>query len=182
MAQTIIRAEPEAIIVLTNWLELIETTRALRQREILLPLYSWMVNVTQETARKGGALLEGMKGFTTVVTNPLADSPNVRRFRETLSRLFPDQEPDFLSLHAFGNATVFTEALGRVEAVLDAVSLIEAFYSLQAFETGILPPVTFAPHRHLGTNQVQPVRSKVSGHRSAPCSRGRTQLLDERRR
>jgi branched-chain amino acid transport system substrate-binding protein len=53
---------------------------------------------------------------------------------------------------------VFTEALSRVEGVLTPDSLIEAFYSLSGFETGILPPVRFTRDQHLGVNAVQPMQ------------------------
>jgi ABC-type branched-subunit amino acid transport system substrate-binding protein len=158
MADALQKEKPDAIIVLTNWPELIAAAEALQRRGTIPPLYSWSANVTQEVAEAAGDLLQGMNGYASTLVGPLDDAPALQTYRATFGRLHPDLPPDFLSLHAFAQAMVFTEALSRVEGAVTGRSLVEAFYTLDHFETGILPPVGFDRARHLGIGQIQPMR------------------------
>jgi len=56
---------------------------------------------------------------------------------------------------AFARAMIFTSALSRVSGEVDADSIVGAFESLDNLETGLLPPVTFTPSRHIGVREVQ---------------------------
>jgi hypothetical protein len=161
MADAIVAAA-EAIIVLTNWPELLALTTELRRRGKQLPLYSWSANVDQDIAAKLGDLIEGMYGYSPLLVGPLADTTPVRRYRAAMAREFPGRQPDFMSMHAFAQTEIFIAALSRVRGPLTQPALLEAFYSLQDFHTDLLPPVTFAPHRHMGIDQVQPMQLQGS--------------------
>lgn len=158
MAEAVGRRSPDAVIVLTNWPELIAVLEVLRRRGPTPVLYSWTANVTQQIADMGGALIEGMYGYSALIASPTADTPEVREYREAMARFFPDQAPDVLSMTAFAHAKVFTAALDRVEGEVTSDSLCATFDSLDACETGLLPTIGFSGRRRIGVRHVQPMR------------------------
>ncbi|WOX07014.1 ABC transporter substrate-binding protein [Microbulbifer pacificus] len=160
MADAILSRKPDAIIVLVNWPELIAVTQELQRRGHNIPLYSWSANVTQSTAARGGDLLDGMKGYASIIVGPESSTPAVDTYRSAMARFFPDQPPDFMSLTAFAHTRLFTHALDLIEGKADTSQIVAAFERLDAQETGILPPVTFTPKRHMGVSAVQPMQLK----------------------
>lgn len=167
MADAIERAVPEALVILTNLPELRAATSVLHSRGTALPLYSWNANVTQAVAASLGELIDGMKGYSDLIADPLSDHPSIREYREVMARDFPEQAPDALSLQSFGHTAVFLEALSRISGPVTGRALVDALYSLDDFETGILPPVTFNRTKHIGIDAVQPMHCVSRGW--MPC-------------
>ena len=155
MADAILDQNPDAMIVLVNWLELVAAAHELYRRGRKLQLYSWSANVTQHVASRGAATLEGMKGYAEPLFGPTAETSSARTYRAAMAQYFPKQPPDFLSMTAFARAMVFTSALNQISGEVDADSIVDAFESLDNLETGLLPPVTFTPSRHIGVREVQ---------------------------
>lgn len=158
MAAAIAEHEPDAIIVLVNWVELYAALSVLRKRGASPALYSWSANVTQQIASLGEDLLEGAYGYSALIVSPTSDAPEVQEYRRAMERLFPDQEPDFLSMTAFAHAKVFTAALDGVAGELGVDSLVSAFDALRSCRTGLLPEVSFSELKHLGARDVQPMQ------------------------
>ena len=158
MADAVLEHEPDAIIVLVNWIELLAVTRELKSREASLPLYSWTANTTQEVARRGQDVLEGTKAYSSILVSPMGDTPACELFRSAMDQYAPEVTQDFLSMTAFAQAKIFTAALDRVEGTVTPDSLVAAFETLDRFETGILPPVTFSSSQTMGVRHIQPMR------------------------
>ncbi|MXO60633.1 ABC transporter substrate-binding protein [Altererythrobacter salegens] len=158
MADAIAAHQPDAIVVLVNWPELLATLSSLKARGMELPLYSWAANVNSQIAQAGGAMVEGMKGHAAIATTPAAELPSAREYRERLAKDFPDQTPDFLSLTAYAHAQIFTAALDSIAGEVTRENIVGAFERLGTITTNILPPVRFASDRHLGATAIQPMQ------------------------
>ncbi len=163
MADAIEEIAPDAVVILTNRPELEVLTGELHRRRRPLPLYSWSSNVTESTAAELGALIEGMKGHAQILADPAADLPLVQHYRALMARDSPDLRLDTRSLQAFAHTSVFTEALSRIPGEVTEQTIVEAFLSLDGYDTGILGPVSFTADKPIGITTVQPMQLR-DGH------------------
>ena len=78
----------------------------------------------------------------------------VIRYRDMLSKYYPEARPGFVSLEGFIAAQCLTEGLKRVSGNLDTESLIDALDSIRDLDLGIGPIVSFSPSRHQVSDHV----------------------------
>ncbi|WP_460451023.1 ABC transporter substrate-binding protein [Alsobacter sp. SYSU BS001988] len=156
IALDVLRRAPDAIIQIAVVQEVSALAKELRQQNSQIPIYTYSPNVTQSLPLLGGAAVEGVKGVSWTVPASL-DTPALKEYRAALAKYAPDQKPDFDSLLSFGFAKVVVEALRRADEPLNRATFIEGFYKLKNYDSGILPPVTFAPDRPLGLSTLQRV-------------------------
>jgi len=156
IALDILRRKPDAVIQIAVVQEVSALAKELRQQGSQVPLYTYSPNVTQSLPLLGGESVEGIKSVSWTVPATL-DTPALKEYRAALAKYAPDQRPDFDSLLSFGFAKIVVEALRRADEPLNRKSFLEGFYKLKAYDTGILPPVTFAPDKPLGLSTLQRV-------------------------
>lgn len=156
IALDVLRRAPDAIIQIAVVQEVAALAKELRQQGSQTPLYTYSPNVTQSLPLLGGAAVEGIKSVSWTLPATL-DTPAIKEYRSALAKYAPDQKPDFDSLLSFGFAKVVVEALRRADEPLNRASFLEGFYRLKDFDTGILPPVTFAADKPLGLSTLQRV-------------------------
>ena len=153
-ALEIIRRKPDAVIASNVLLEFVSLARELRANGSKVPIYTPPINVHETLVGTNPAAVEGVKGLS-FTASPRADTPALREYRDALAKyVTPAQKPDFLSLFTFGGAKIFCEALSRIQGEVTHESLARAFYTLNGYDSGILPPVSFAPDNHLGTTSL----------------------------
>lgn len=149
--------KPDAIIAMLIESEFITFMRELRNQGIKTPVYAWGPVVTLRTLQNGGATMEGVKAFSWTKA-PTSTTPAVAEYRQALQKYAPTEKPDFISLFNFAQAKVFVEALSRVKGPLTHASFYQALYSLQNYDSGIFPPLSFSPTRHQGLTSLVPVQ------------------------
>lgn len=158
-ALEIIRRKPDAVIGCTIVAEFASMVRELRNQGSRLPVYTIPANVFESLLSANAAPMEGIKGFA-FTTSPFADTPAVREYREAMAKYAPKETPDFMSLFTFAGAKVFVEALSRIKGEVTHDALYRSLESLQGYDSGILPPVTFSSTNHQGTNSLFKVVAK----------------------
>lgn len=84
----------------------------------------------------------------------------MNEYRAALAKYAPDQKPDYDSLLSFAFAKIAVEALRQADEPLNRESFIQGFYKLRNYDTGILPPVTFAQDKPVGLSTLQRVELK----------------------
>ena len=90
---------------------------------------------------------------TQVVPHYESGGTGVLRYRETLNRYHPDQQPDFVSLEGYVVGSLFAEGLRRAGRDLDTEKLVDAFESIRGFELGIGTPISFGMSEHQGSHE-----------------------------
>ena len=65
-----------------------------------------------------------------------------------------------MSLIGYALTMATVEGLRRIDGPINRQSLVKALYSMRDYETGIFPPISYAPDRHLGVTRIQRVVAK----------------------
>jgi branched-chain amino acid transport system substrate-binding protein len=160
IALDIIGKKPDAIVAIQQLTELVLLAKSIHQQGQHFPIYTDARNVSEAMLELGGEALEGLKAVS--YTNPPGtDTPAIQEYRDALAKYSPGEKPDFSSLVMYGAMKIFIEAVRRIDGPINRPSLLSSLLTIDNFETGILPPVTYNLDRHLGVTAV--VRLQVSG-------------------
>jgi branched-chain amino acid transport system substrate-binding protein len=92
-----------------------------------------------------GDAAEGVEGLSLWPDPVTSDLPGVKAYRAAMQRHFPKNEPNRYSISGYFAAMLFTEGARRAGKGLTRESLIAALESLEAWDSGILPPLTIGP-------------------------------------
>ena len=134
LGQKLTEATPAVLLFLGGTAELAELTQGLEQQGRQRYLVA-MSDVNLQTLKDMGAA----RGTSIVATQPVpivtAALPIVRRYRETLARLF-DEPPTALSLAGFIAARFTYEVLNSVEAPITRQNALAAFQKRSAYDLG----------------------------------------------
>ncbi|MDG9669686.1 ABC transporter substrate-binding protein [Hahella sp. CR1] len=150
-------SEIQAVVAISTYTASARLTKRLRQAGFTGPF----ANVSFVGAR---ALAEQFKelgveyGEGVVVSQvvPPFDSyaTGVLRYREALSRFYPNEQPDFISLEGYIVATLFFHALERAGRHFDTESLVDTLESFDGVDLGIGETITFRASDHQGSHRV----------------------------
>ena len=134
--------------------------KELTQQGFKPAMYTYSPSVANSLTELGGTAVEGIRSasYTVPVTS---DAPAVKEYRDALAKYFPSEKPDYVSLTSFGLAKIFVEALNRINGPINRQSLVASMETLKNYDTGIIPPVSYGPDRHLSATILQ--RVQVSG-------------------
>ena len=95
---------------------------------------------------------QGLRSFCTQV-NEGSDAAGAVEFRDALAKYDAEnKDPNSFNLFGFGIAKVLCEGIRRAGKDLTRESLIEALETLDGYDTGIFPPVTYAKDDRRGTD------------------------------
>lgn len=160
MALDIASRKPDAIVLFLALNETVGLAKALQQQRYKVPMYSYAGVVLNPLIELAGSAVEGLKA-TSYTVPPTHDNIAMREYRTALAKVAPNEKPDYVSLDAFAMTKVFIEAVRRIDGPITRQALTRSMDSLKGFATGILPPITYGPDRHLGTTSMQLVQ--ISG-------------------
>lgn len=159
IALDLARQNPDAIVLILAQGEVIAAAKELRQQGYKGPFYTYSPSVANSVLELGGPALEGAKAIG--LTEPVnADTPAIKQYRDALAKYAPGEKPDYVSLIGYGLAMATVEALRRIDGPINRKSLVASVYSMRDFDTGIFPPISYTPDRHLGVTRVQRVVAK----------------------
>ncbi len=92
---------------------------------------------------------------TQVVPSPFdQDLAGVSEYRRILSKHFPGEEPNYVSLEGFVNAKILSTALQTAGIKLNRSGLIRTFEEMNNIEIGINKPVSYGDVDHTGLEEV----------------------------
>jgi len=156
VVRDIVSRQPDAVIAVMTLQELALMAKGLRQQGSDLPIYIYAPAVSNATIELGGEFVEGLKAVSLTVP-PTTDSPEVQEYRDNLAKFAPSQKPDFDSLLGYGAAKVFAAGLAQAAEPLTRESLLDGFYKLQGYDSGIFPAVSFSPDKPMGGSLLFPL-------------------------
>lgn len=156
IALDLVKKKPESIVLILAQGEMIAAAKELRQQGYQGALYTYSPSVANSVLELGGTALEGVKAIG--LTAPInADTPVMKAYRDALAKYAPGEKPDYVSLIGYALTMATVEGLRRVEGPMNRESLVKALYTMRNYETGIFPPLSYTPDRHLGVTSVQRV-------------------------
>src|ERR1044071_4431542 len=111
---------------------------------------------TEKFISEAGKDAEGTVITQVVPPYTRTDFPTVALYRESLTRYYPAEQPNFVSLEGFVDAMVLVEGLKRAGKDLTREKLITALESIQGKDVGLGPKLTlkYSPSRHKGFDQI----------------------------
>lgn len=159
IALELTKKNPDAVALIMAQGEVIAAAKELRQQGYKGAFYTYSPSVANSVLELGGPALEGAKaiGLTVPVDS---DTPALRQYREALAKYSPGEKPDYVSLIGYALAMATVESLRRIDGPINRPNLVKALYSMRDYDTGIFPPISYAPDRHLGVTRVQRVVAK----------------------
>jgi len=82
------------------------------------------------------------------------NAPEAAKYREVLTKYFPDEKPGGYSISSYAVAEIIVEALKRAGPDLTREKFIAALESLKNFTTGLTPPFSYSETDHQGVKQI----------------------------
>jgi ABC-type branched-subunit amino acid transport system substrate-binding protein len=100
-----------------------------------------------------GSALEGMMvSYFTAMSN--MSDPKVQKATEILAKYYPKTLAGYYAYQGMIGAMLFTEAAKRAGKDLTRDKLVKALESLKDYESGISPPISYGPNKHLGGDKL----------------------------
>jgi branched-chain amino acid transport system substrate-binding protein len=123
---------------------------------------------TDELILEGGTDAEGVVITQVVPPYYLTDFKTVALYRRTLTKYFPNAQPNFVSLEGFVDALVLVEGLKRAGKDLTREGLIRGIESIHDLDVGLGPQLKldYSAKDHKGFDHVLP--TVIRGGRAVP--------------
>jgi branched-chain amino acid transport system substrate-binding protein len=130
------------------------------------------VSFVGSTALANELMLLGQKYVPGVIVTqvvPAVDghSSVVLNYKSALTKYFPGELPDYVSLEGYVAGSVLVEALKRNGPQLDTERLVETLENLRDFDMGLGTPVTFGRTEHQGVHKVWGTQLDANGRYQA---------------
>ena len=127
------------------------------------------VSFVGSTALASELMLLGQKYATGVIVTqvvPAVDghSSVVLDYKSVLTKYFPGESPDYVSLEGYLAGSVLVEALKRNGPQLDTERLVDTLENLRDFDLGLGTPVTFGRSEHQALHKVWGTELDATGH------------------
>jgi len=104
---------------------------------------------------------------TQVVPAVASYSSVVLDYKAALTKSAPGEAPDYVSLEGYLSANVLIEGLKRAGPDLDTEKLVTALESIQDFDLGVGPHISFGRDRHQALHKVWGTQIDAKGHFSS---------------
>jgi ABC-type branched-subunit amino acid transport system substrate-binding protein len=123
---------------------------------------------TDELISEAGADAEGMVITQVVPPYYMTDFKSVQQYRRALTKYFPSEQPNFVSLEGFVDAMALVEGLKHAGKELTREGLIRGIESIHEFDLGLGPQLklNYSSKEHKGFDHVIP--TVVRGGRAVP--------------
>jgi len=101
---------------------------------------------------------KGLRSFCTQASER-GEAPGAKEFQQALAKYDPqNKDPNSFNLFGYGIAKVLCEGLNRAGRDLTRERLVEALETLNGYDTGIFPPVTYGKDNRRGTDAASILR------------------------
>jgi ABC-type branched-subunit amino acid transport system substrate-binding protein len=121
------------------------------------------------TALANELMLLGKKYATGVIVTQVVPavegySSLVLDYKTALTKYFPGEAPDYVSLEGYVAANILIAALKRNGPQLDTERLVDTLENLHNLDIGLGTPVTFSQSEHQGIHKVWGSELDATGH------------------
>jgi branched-chain amino acid transport system substrate-binding protein len=147
---------PDAVVAVLSFPELAAFLKQARLQGLDVPAYSYTGAADEGMLKLAGKAAEGLHVLS-LTKLPDDDGPAMKEFREAMAKYEPGQKQTLSVAATYAAAKAFAEVVKEIKGDITSQSIADAFANASTVETGILPPLEFGPHKHLGTDKVQRV-------------------------
>jgi branched-chain amino acid transport system substrate-binding protein len=142
----------------------IEKTRALNPALIYTDVSGvGSTALADELMLLGSAYAEGII-VTQAVPAVSNSSSTVLDYKTALSKYFPSEAPDYVSLEGYVTANIMVEALKRVGPQLDTEKLVQTLENIHDLDLGLGTPISFGRSEHQASHKVWGTQLDATGH------------------
>ena len=143
-----------------------------KTRDLFPAMIYTNVSFVGSTALADELMLLGPRYASGVIVTqvvPAVDSyaTAILEYKSALSKYFPGETPDYVSLEGFVTARVLVEALKRSGPQLDTEKLVDSLESLRNLDLGLGTPVSFGRTEHQAVHKVWGTELDANGHYQA---------------
>jgi branched-chain amino acid transport system substrate-binding protein len=143
-----------------------------KTRDLYPSMIYTSVSFVGSTALANELMLLGQKFATGVIVTQVVPaveghSSIVLDYKSTLTKYFPGESPDYVSLEGYLAGSVLVEALKRNGPQLDTERLVDTFENLHDFDLGLGAPVSFGRTEHQALHKVWGTQLDATGHYQA---------------
>ena len=149
---------PDAVVAILATGELVAYLKQAAQQGLKTGVYSYAPNASADVVRLAGADAEGLKSEAWTLPPDDTASAGVKEFVTAMAKYEPTITPDYESLFMWAAAKVAAQALMKINGTINKDSIVKALESLNNYDSGVMPPVSYSATTHLGSNQVQRVQ------------------------
>jgi branched-chain amino acid transport system substrate-binding protein len=127
------------------------------------------VSFVGSTALAGELMLLGPRYANGVIVTqvvPAVDgySSAILKYRNALTKYFPGEAPDYVSLEGYVDGTLLLEGLRRAGPKPDTEALVDALENLRNFDVGLGTPISFSQSDHQGSHKIWATQLDDHGH------------------
>ena len=153
-------AAPDGVLLILHPQEAAAYLNEVALQGVKIPAYGYAPAANEATLTLAGPNAEGFRAVSLTLP-PTSDEPDVQEYRDAMKKYASDTQPDSYSLAAYAYAKAFGEILKSIDGKVTSESITTAIEKASDIKTGIVPPLSFSPKDHLGTDAV--VRVEVQG-------------------
>jgi branched-chain amino acid transport system substrate-binding protein len=140
-----------------------------KTRDLYPSMIYTSVSFVGSTALASELMLLGQKFATGVIVTQVVPavegySSVVLDYKSALTKYFPGESPDYVSLEGYLAGSVLVEALKRNGPQLDTERLVDTFENLHDFDLGLGTPVSFGRTEHQALHKVWGTQLDATGH------------------
>jgi len=140
-----------------------------RTRDIYPDMIYTSVSFVGSTALANELMLLGKKYASSVIVTQVVPaleghSSLVLDYKAALAKYFPGEEPDYVSLEGYVDATVLIAALRQNGPQLDSEKLVTTLENVHDLDIGLGTPVAFSRSEHQGVHKVWGTQLDGDGH------------------
>jgi branched-chain amino acid transport system substrate-binding protein len=143
-----------------------------KTRDLYPSMIYTSVSFVGSTALASELMLLGQKYATGVIVTQVVPAVDghasvVLEYKSALTKYFPGEPPDYVSLEGYLAGGILVEALKRNGPQLDTERLVDALENLRDFDMGLGTPVTFGRTEHQALHKVWGTELDATGHYQA---------------
>jgi ABC-type branched-subunit amino acid transport system substrate-binding protein len=143
-----------------------------RTRDLYPSMIYTNVSFVGSTALADELMLLGPRYADGVIVTqvvPAIDSyaTKILEYKSALSKYFPGERPDYVSLEGYISASLLIEALKRAGPQIDTERLVDELEKLRGIDLGLGTLLNFSPTEHQGSHKVWGTRLDEGGHYAA---------------
>jgi ABC-type branched-subunit amino acid transport system substrate-binding protein len=140
-----------------------------KTRDLYPDMIYTSVSFVGSTALANELMLLGKKYATGVIVTQVVPaleghSSLVLDYKSALAKYFPGEEPDYVSLEGYVDATVLIAALRQNGPQVDSEKLVATLENLHDLDIGLGTPVAFSRSEHQGVHKVWGTQLDADGH------------------
>ena len=127
------------------------------------------VSFVGSTALADELMLLGPRYATGAIVTQVVPAINsyatiVLKYKESLSKYYPGESPDYVSFEGYIEASILAEAVKRVGRDINTEKLVDELERMHDFDLGLGAPLTFSSNEHQGSHKVSGTQLDETGH------------------